>query len=440
MDRRSFLRGALAGAGAVAFGDVFAQSALAGPAVDAPSSSYGPLGAADADGLMYPSSFSGRVVARSGLPVSGSTHLWPPFPDGAACFARPGGAAGWILVVNSESPPAADVELLPQLQDLLGGASAIVFDGGGRVVDAYWVLRGTRSNCAGGVTPWGTWLSCEEFDFSVNTPWAPPSHAGRVFECSPTDRGGRTARELPALGRFKHEAAAFDSFGRVYLTEDVPDGCLYRFTPSAAATTPPSLLSGELHALRVESDGTTVSWVGPIDPGARLASTRHQAQVLGATAFSGGEGCYQHEGTVLFTTKGDNRVRALTLGSGSGSDPDTIEVLYDGGVDGAAGVLNGVDNIIVSPHTGHIYVAEDGDNMEVVVIETDDAGVRTAAPLVRATGLQHGRTTSGSPVPTASEITGLALSPDGSRLHFNSQRGFGLGITYEVTAPPGLRF
>lgn len=438
MDRRSFLRGALAGAGALAFGDAFRQAALAGPATDAAASSYGPLGPADADGLMYPAGFGGRLVARSGTPVGTTSHLWPAFPDGAACFPRPDGTPGWILVVNSENPPAADVELLPAVQDLLGGASAIVFDGTGAVIDAYWILRGTRSNCAGGMTPWGTWLSCEEVDFTVNTPGAPPSHAGRVFECSPTDRGGRSARELPMLGRFKHEAASFDALGRVYLTEDLPDGCFYRFTPSSAAGTPASLLAGRLDALRVEGDGTTVSWVGPIDPGALTTATRRQAQAQGATAFSGGEGCYHQAGTVLFTTKGDDRVRALTLGSGT--TPDTIEVLYDGGADGDAGVLNGVDNIIVSPHTGHIYVAEDGDNMEVVVIETDQAGGRTAAPLVRATGVQHGRSLPGSPVPTASEVTGLALSPDGTRLHFNGQRTFALGATYQVTAPPGQVF
>jgi secreted PhoX family phosphatase len=431
VDRRSFLRGALAGAGAIAFGDAFRQAALAGPAADAAQSSYGPLGPADGDGLMYPAGFAGRVVARCGLPVGGTTHVWPPFPDGAACFPRPD-APGWILVVNSENPPAADVELAPQVQDLLGGASAIVFDGSGAVVDAYWVLRGTRSNCAGGATPWGTWLSCEEFDFTVRTPGAPPSHAGRVFECSPTDRGGARARELPLLGRFKHEAASFDAQGRVYLTEDMPDGCLYRFTPAVAAGTPASLDAGELHALRIDADQRTVTWVGPIDPTATTTATRRQAQALGATAFNGGEGCFHDRGTVLFTTKGDDRVWAVTLGAGTA---DTIEVLYDGAADGAAGVLNGVDNIIVSPHTGNIYVAEDGGNMEVVVIETI-GGVRTAAPLVRATGPQHGQESS-LPVPTASEITGLALSPDGTRLYFNGQRSFGLGTTYEVRARPG---
>lgn len=439
MDRRSFLRGALAGAGAIAFGDAFRQAALADPAIDADQSSYGPLGPPDLDGLMYPAGFAGRVLARSGLPVGLTPHVWPVFPDGAACFPRtdPDGKIvdGWILVVNSENPPAADVGLLPEVQDLLGGASAIVFNGDGAIVDAYWVLKNTRSNCAGGVTPWGSWLSCEEFDYTVRTRGAAPSDAGRVFECFPADPGGLGAREVPLLGRFKHEAAAFDAQGRVYLTEDMTDGCLYRFTPAGGLGTSASLDAGELHAVRCGPDGGPVTWVGPIDPTAALEATRKQAKALGATAFEGGEGCFHHRGTVLFTTKGDDRVWALTLGDGV---PDTVEVLYNGGADGDAGVLNGVDNIIVSPHTGKIYVAEDGDNMEVVVIETT-AGVRTAAPLVRATGPQHGQRSS-SPVPLASEITGLALSPDGTRLYFNGQRSFGLGVSYEVQARPDTVF
>lgn len=436
MDRRSFLRSALAGAGALAFGDAFWRSALAGPAIDADHSSYGSLGAADADGLMYPEGFAGRVIARSGAPVGLTPHVWPMFPDGAACFPAVGG--GWILVVNSENPPPADVELLPEVQDLLGGASAIVFNASGDIVDAYWVLKGTRTNCSGGVTPWGTWLSCEEVDFTVRTPGAPPSHAGRVFECDPTDRGGALAREKPLLGRFKHEAASFDALGRVYLTEDLGDGCLYRFTPSPGLTGPASLDAGVLEALEITAgESGSVTWVGPIDPTAATTATRTQAIALDATAFNGGEGCYHHDGTVLFTTKGDNRVWALTLGSESTAD--TIEVLYDGEAASTLDVLNGVDGIIVSPETGNIYVAEDGDNMEIVVIETLDDGSRTAAALLRATGPQHGMANP-SPVPTASEITGLALSPDCTRLYFNGQRTSVFGVSYELKAPAGTTF
>lgn len=431
MDRRTFLRSALAGAGAIALGDAFRLAALAGPATDASQSSYGKLGNPDADGLMYPTGFQGRVIARSGAPVGLTSHVWPIFPDGAATFVQPDG--GWILVVNSENPPAADVPILPEVQDLLGGASAIRFDKDGKIVDAYWVLKNTRSNCAGGKTPWDTWLSCEEVDYTVRNPAAPPSDAGLVFECSPTDRGGKKARPLPLLGRFKHEAAAFDGLGRVYLTEDMPDGCLYRFTPSSDHGNPASLHGGTLEALRIDSNGEagSVSWVGPIVPDAATTATRKQQP--NATKFKGGEGCFYANGVVLFTTKGDDRVWALTLGSGS--TPDSIEVLYDGPGIGGHAVLNGVDNIIVSPHTGNIYVAEDGGDMEIVVIETKDDGTRTAAALLRATGPQHGYGNP-TPVPSTSEVTGLALNPDGTRLYFNGQRTYGTGVSYELTAGP----
>ena len=139
----------------------------------------------------------------SGLPVAGYT--WHEFPDGGATFAQPDG--GWIYVSNSESSAAVS-----------GGASAIRFSADGQITSAYRILGGTRQNCAGGPTPWGTWLSCEETGF------------GFVYECDPT--GAAPARKLRALGAFKHEAAAVDPINRhVYLTEDKSDGRLYRFTP-----------------------------------------------------------------------------------------------------------------------------------------------------------------------------------------------------------------
>src|SRR5919107_1197576 len=107
------------------------------------------------------------------------------------------------------------------------GAGTAAFSGGlwegafaadGRITGAYRILSGTNVNCAGGATPWGTWLSCEEVPL------------GRVFETWPG--GGRSAAERTRMGRFKHEAAACDPQRRVvYLTEDEEDGCLYRFLP-----------------------------------------------------------------------------------------------------------------------------------------------------------------------------------------------------------------
>lgn len=429
MDRRSFLRSALAGAGTLALGDSLVRAAFAGEATDADKSSYGELKHPDLNGLQYPRGFQGRVIARSGVPVGLTPYVWPAFPDGSACFAND---PGWILVVNSENPPAVDVSLAPEVQDLMGGASAIVFDSTGKITDAYSILRGTRTNCAGGVTPWDTWLSCEEFDYTTpgRIPGAATSDAGRVWECSPTDRGGKSAREVPMLGKFKHEAATFDDEGCVYLTEDMPDGCFYRFTPTGVGEGSASLDVGVLQALIHASTQGPVTWTDPLDPTALATSLRVQATAKGATSFNGGEGCFYADGVVLFTTKGDDKVWALNVNT------QQIEVLYDG--TRAGSVLTGVDNIIVSPRTGNIYVAEDGGNMEVVVIETDDKG-RTAAPLARATGPQHG-VTNPSPIPTASEVVGLALSPDSTRLYFSGQRTFGVGITYELKAPVGTFF
>jgi len=186
---------------------------------------YGPLQPADANGIMLPQGFSSRVVAQGRLPVTGTDYIWHDFSDGAATFATPDG--GWILVNNSETDAGAG-----------GGASAIRFAADGSIADAYRVLGGTSSNCAGGPTPWGTWLSCEEQD------------DGQVWECDPT--GSKPAVARPALGLFSHEAAAVDPVHQhVYLTEDQGDGGLYRFTPDAY----PDLAKGRLEVAVVAADG-----------------------------------------------------------------------------------------------------------------------------------------------------------------------------------------
>jgi hypothetical protein len=407
VDRRGFLKSAFAGGGASLLGPAAWTRVLAADPKPG-AGPYGPLQAADGNGLMLPAGFRSRIISRAPLPIGGTSYLAMPFPDGSACF--PTGDGGWILVTNSETPPDASIPLTGVLPDV-GGVSAIRFAADGTIVDAYAILEGSRTNCAGGQTPWGTWLSAEEFDDGPG----PPGNAGRVWECDPS--GATPARALPGLGAFKHEAAAVDpDRQQVYLSEDQDDGLFYRATPAAW----PDLSTGTLEAAERRADGSVV-WHRIADPTAAARETRLQAP--GATAFNGGEGCVYERGHVYLTTKGDDRVWDLDIAA------QRMTVLYDA-TKYDNPILTGVDNIIVSPQSGDLLVAEDGGNMEIVLITPEGE----VAPLARATGLIHGVEV-GSPIPTASEVTGLALSPDGTRLYFNSQRGAVFGITYEISGP-----
>ncbi|CAN5804098.1 hypothetical protein BH24ACT3_BH24ACT3_05480 [soil metagenome] len=414
--RRRFLQGTVVAAGAVSLGPAFWQRAFAAPAQPG-ESPYGPLSETpDALGLLLPGGFTSRLIAQCPQPVPGTSYPWHPFPDGAGTFATEDG--GWILVSNSENPPpAADLPGVDPVLSGLGKVSAIRFAPDASIVDAYAVLpeaMGARSNCAGAPTPWGTWLSCAEFE----EPAGPltPYDGGKVWECDPT--GATPAVVRPAMGAFKHEMAGIDTDRRqIYLSEDLPDGRFYRFTPDVWE----DLSSGRLEVARVDGDGR-VDWLAIDDPsGAVLGPTRSQQP--GSFAFDGGEGCTYDSGHVYLTTKGDDRVWDYDVAA------SRITVLYDA-AEFPEPVLSGVDNIIVSPQSGDIVVAEDGGNLEAVIITPD----RRVAPLLRMTGPQHG-VEQPTPFPSTSEVTGLAFSPDGTRLYFSSQRGLALGITYEITGP-----
>lgn len=397
VSRRSFLTRATLGGATLALATVLRPSgALASPVVG--SGPYGPLEAPNL-GLRLPAGFSARIVALHQQPVGDTDFRWHVFPDGGATFATDDG--GWIYVSNSETPK-------------IGGVGAIRFAADGTIVDAYSILSGTTANCAGGLTPWGTWLSCEEFSLYGQDPGLAVlagAIAGRVWECDPFQPGQGVVRE--AMGRFHHEAAAVDPVGQqVYMTEDRSTGLFYRFTP----TTYPDLSTGLLEAALIE-DGRLV-WVTVPDPSAPTAPITDQFGPDEVTRFRGGEGMWYHQGFVYFTTKGDNRVHALECAT------DAYEVIYDVADFGPNPPLNRVDNLVVDEVSGDIYVAEDGGENRLVLLSAEGE-IATFAQLIGQ---------------DRSEVTGPAFSPDGTRLYFSSQRGPGLGntvggVTYEVTGP-----
>jgi uncharacterized protein len=388
--RRDFIAAGIGGVAAVSLGAAFWDD-LFGSAEEGlrPGSGYGPLGPPDADGIRLPEGFTSRVIARGGEKLGLEGYEWHFASDGAATFPTSDG--GFILVSNSEVDA--------------GGASAIRFSPEGEVADAYRILEGTRQNCSGGGTPWGTWLSCEEV----------PS--GRVWECDPS--GADPAVPRPAMGVFEHEAAALDPRGRrVYMTEDVADGGFYRFTPEDW----PDLSAGLLEMARIERGGR-VSWVKVPDPTARSEPTR--SQLPGAARLNRAEGIWRDLATIYVATTGDHRVHAYDLRR------ERIALIYDGLRRRGRGPLLSVDQLTGS-RAGEIFVCEDldGPPVDIGVISRE----RKVSGFLSVRGPRH----------RGSELTGVCFDPSGSRLFFASQRGAGRplrpgeegpGAIYEVTGP-----
>lgn len=409
MDRRAFLKAGLATAGSFALGSNFWR-ALASSHFTVTDGPYGPLLDPDVNGLRLPAGFASRIVARGAEVVDGTSHVWHWAADGGATFAtrdeqgEPDG--GWIYVSNAELNAGG------------GGVGALQFAPDGSIVDAYSILSRTNRNCAGGVTPWGTWLSCEERE------------DGRVFECDPT--GERQPILRRGLGTFEHEAAVVDGQGRVYLTEDASTGRFYRFTPDLEVVLPvevlfpaPFLSTGVLEVAKVDDPDTveaggqsSVTWLEVPNPNPLVTTlgeyeTPTRRQVPESTPFRRGEGAWFDAGIVYFSTTSDHRIWSYDTMNGS------ISVLFDG-VATPNSPLREPDNLTVAP-SGDVLVCEDDDDLQICVLTPQ----REVAPLLQVVGSPH----------NGSEVAGVAFDPSGERLYFSSQRAFGTGLTYEVSGP-----
>ncbi len=398
----------------------------------------------DPRGLMdLPKGFQYRILSITGNRMSDKNPT-PGALDGMAAF--PGTDNTTILIRNHELLPSKTPAVIApddQKYDPLcsAGTTTLVVgsnssDGGvhNQLVEEYASLAGTCRNCAGGATPWGSWISCEETIYTpkTNKPEGPnvAKKHGYNFEI-PVQEGlfqvpvqNRLVAPVPllAMGRFNHEAIAVDpKTGYVYQTEDRKDSSFYRFRPKEKGNLK---AGGVLEALVIkgmpkvntsknfpQGEPKAVEWIKIDDVDPEEDTLRREAQEKGAAIFRRGEGICYHNGEIFFTcTDGGNAGKGQVFRYLPAQDQLELFVESPG-----EDILDYPDNLIMAPF-GDLIMCEDGLFEQFLV----------------------GVTPQGEYYPFAhnalnfSELAGVCFSPDGRTMFVNIQTP---GITLAIWGP-----
>ncbi|MFF5444132.1 alkaline phosphatase PhoX [Streptomyces sp. NPDC012888] len=403
----------------------------------------------DPDGLLdLPEGFGYRVLSRAGEPLRSGEGTVPANCDGMGVLDAGGGRLR--LVRNHENRHTAPLAV-PAVPGLTydpaarGGCTVLSLDARGGVTGERVGIAGTAVNCAGGHTPWGTWLTCEETEDRAGTNGYAEDH-GFVFEVDPGDPRRTGAVPLTALGRFAHEAVAVDPYlGVVYETEDAfvkPFGLFYRFLPHRPLGGTGSLRAGgRLEAMRVPGvpdlaavtePGAAfgVEWVPVPDPSAAGTPVREQDFGRGGITHAQKlEGCYW-SGTGVYFVSSFARAREGAAADHFGQvwflDPRrdrlTLSVVFGPATDSR---LPGEspDNICLAPGGG-LMVCEDGGGEQYVFGVARTGEVYPVARNAQDTGT--------AAAPEWGEFAGVCFSPDGRTMFVNA---YAPGTTFAVTGP-----
>ena len=401
-----------------------------------------------------PEGFSYRIISRSGNKMQDG-FLVPGRPDGMGAFD--GGQGKVIIVCNHENSPTPlenspfgkQNELLSQIDDSmiydagqrkdpgLGGTTTMVYNEVTQEVEKqYLSLAGTYRNCAGGVTPWNSWLTCEE-DVATIGGTIEKDH-GFVFEV-PATAQTQLAKPLPIkdMGRFNHEAVAVDpGSGIVYQTEDRPDGLIYRYIPNEKENLHKG---GTLQVLAIKGkksldtrnwkkktmnlrEPLAVEWLDIDNVLSPDDDLRHRGFDLGAARFARGEGMWYGDNEIYFAcTNGGpkkyGQVFRYNPSPSEGTDqeqsnPGTLE-LFAQSQDKA--ILNMCDNLTIAPW-GDVILCEDNGELNYI------RGINQQGELYNIACNRSSK----------SEFAGLVFSPSGKTLFVNIQEN---GETLAITGP-----
>jgi secreted PhoX family phosphatase len=453
MIRREFIK--TAGAVTLGFAGVhqFLTYWQGGDALAA-TSRYGSL-VRDPEGLLsLPKGFSYQIISKKDEEMDDGL-LVPALHDGMAAFQ--GGGNRTIVIRNHEvnigskgGPFGDDFSRFDKVDATKvydhntnmpcgGGTTTLVYDTQKQKLERHYMsLSGTVRNCAGGPTPWNSWISCEESVVRIGG--SVERDHGYPFEVPAREEMGLvTPIPLKAMGRFNHEAIAVDpKSGVIYLTEDRGDGLLYRFIPN----TPGQLVDGgRLQALMIHEQKrvdtrnwdekiTTipmghplhVDWIDLENVESPDDDLRFQGFGKGAAVFARGEGIWYGDGVVYFACTNGGRAKKgqiwkYTPGPYEGQanemdQPGGLELFCEPN-DG--NLIENADNLTVTPW-GDVMVCEDGKKDDRIVGITPQGKVYTFAHNIK----------------NSSELAGVVFSPDGTTMFANIQS---LGYTLAITGP-----